>query len=100
MGNGVPMNGSSAPPPGTTDGRNEVGANAPFDFHELRIPSVFLEGFDASVFVGGSAFGSRASLFDFRCPLAIDAASQSRASWVLQPIGCRAGIEVPLDPFE
>lgn len=73
------------------------------------LPSIFMSyvsrafswrGFDASVFLGGSAFGSRASLFDFRWPLAIDAASQSRASWVLQPIGCRAGIEVPLDPFE
>lgn len=99
MGDGVTVHGSPAPASSAVDGRNEVGANAPFDFHGLRIPSSFLDGFDAFFFLGGFAFGLRASLFDRCCPSAIDAASRS-ATFQFPPIGCGAGVEVSLDPLE
>jgi len=62
--NSVLVHGSAAPTPCTADGREEVGTNAAFDFHVLRIPSSFLVGFDAFVAFGGFALGLRGSLFD------------------------------------
>ena len=53
------------------DGRDEVGADASFYFHELRIPMTFLDSRVAFVFLGCFAFGLRASLLDRFCPLAI-----------------------------
>jgi hypothetical protein len=75
--NGVPigerilMHWTSLPAPHAGNGRDEVGADASFNFHEVRIPSSFLDGSEAFVFFGGFAFGLRASLFERFCPLAI-----------------------------
>ena len=59
------------PAPHGGDGRNEIGADASFDLHELRIPSNFLDGSEALDFFGAFAFGLRGSLFERFCPLAI-----------------------------
>lgn len=75
--NGMPvservlMDGTPVPATHARDGRNEVGPDCSFDFHELRIPTVFLGVSEAFVFFGAFALGLRTSLFERFCPLAI-----------------------------
>ena len=75
--NGVPigerilMHLTPLPAPHAGNGRDQVRADASFDFHQLPIPSSFLDDSEAFVFFGGFAFGLRTSLFERFCPLAI-----------------------------
>ena len=100
MANGVLVDGSAAPTPCTADGREEVGANAAFDLHVLRIPSSFLVGLAASGSLGGFAFGLRASLFDRTCPLAIVAGLHPKARRLPRNIFRCTRIETRFQPVE
>ena len=62
---------TTLPAPHAGDGRNQIGADASFDLHELRIPSNFLDGSEGFEFFGAFAFGLQGSLFERFCPLAI-----------------------------
>jgi hypothetical protein len=67
----VPVHGPAPPSTRACDCGNEIRADASFDLHALRNPSVFLDDFDTFVFLDVFAFGLRASLLDRICPLAI-----------------------------
>jgi hypothetical protein len=90
----------SLPAPHAGDGRDEVGPDGSFDFHQLRIPSGFLDGSEAFVFFGAFAFGLRASLVERFCPLAILAIFNRAVFPRPAPQTCRARIEVGFETLK
>lgn len=96
MGDRVLVDPSSAPAPGACDCRDEVGADAAFDLHVLRIPSGLRAKLDTLAFFGGFAFGLRTSLFERICPLAIVV---TPADPLLLQVR-RASLKTCLDAFE
>ena len=97
---GVLVHRPAAPTPCTADGREEVGTDAAFDFHVLRIPSSFLVGFDGFAVFGGFALGLRSSSFGRTCPLAIFVSLHSLSRRLPRHIFRCARIETRFQPVE
>jgi len=71
IGQRILVHGTPLPAPRAGNGGDEVGSDASLDFHELRIPINFLDGWEAAAFFAAFAFGLRTSLLGRFCPLAI-----------------------------